>query len=198
MKTIIATIACTLGLLVAAHADTVTLGSTVTLNGTFFTGNDGWPLGTNAAPADLVNGVYQPISQQWNYNSVWWNGSLGPDNNIVISLGGLFDLTALKAQADDNDTYRIEYRGLDSLWYTAWDIGAPGGWGLQTRDTTLGSIITTDTLRFTATGGDGYYAVSQIEATGTKSRHVPETSSTLALLGGALGLIVCVRRLQQK
>ena len=201
MKKTIAIVLCSLGLLAAARADNVTLGSTVTLNGTFFSNSAGWPLGTNAAPADLVNGVYQPEQQQWNFNSVWWNGNDGPSNNIVVDLGGLFSITDLKVQADDNDTYRLEYFGTDSLWHDAWDIPAPGGWGLTTSSQnlltsslTLNSAITATELRFTATGGDGLYAVSQIEATGTRS--VPEATSTLVLLGGVMSLLAFVRRVR--
>ena len=196
MKKTIAIILCSLGLVVAAQADNVTLGSTVTLNGTFFTGGGVWGSGVPAAPADIVNGVYQPETQQWNINSVWWNGADNPANNIVVDLGGLFSITDLKVQADDNDTYRIEYFGTDSLWHNAWDIPAPGGYGLTTSSTTLGSAITTNELRLTATGGDGFYSVSQIEATGTRS--VPDATSTLTLFAGAVGLIGFVRRFQAR
>ena len=193
MKKTIAIILCSLGLFAAARADNVTLGSSVTLNGTFFTGGGVWGSGVPAAPADIVNGVYQPEQQQWNINSVWWGiDDKAVGNNIVIDLGGLFNITDLKVQADDNDTYRIEYFGTDSLWHSAWDIPAPGGFGLTTSSIALGSAITTNELRFTATGGDGFYSVSQIEATGTST--VPEATSTLAMFGGALGLLVFVRR----
>jgi hypothetical protein len=49
-------------------------------------------------------------------------------------------------------------------------------------------------LRFTATGGDGYYAVSEIEANGQRIGSVPEASSSFMLLAGALGLIGALRR----
>jgi hypothetical protein len=196
-KTIVALLCALSALSVAQAAPNVALGSSVALNGAFFTNSDGWPLGTNGTGPDLVNGIYQPENQQWNFNSVWWNGNDGPDNNIVITLPGEFDISGFKVQADDNDTYRIEYLGLDTLWHTAWDIPAPNGFGLTTSSTTLGSIITTTALRFTATGGDGLYAVSQIEADGvgiTTHGTVPETAGTFALFGGALGLIGLARR----
>jgi hypothetical protein len=189
--------ACWAALLLSANAASVTSGANVTLNGTFFTGNGSWSLGTNAAASDLVNGTYQPENQQWNFNSVWWNGTDHPSNNIVVSLTGWAVITDFKVQADDNDTYRIEYWGMDSLWHVGWDIPAPYSWGLVTSSTTLGSLITTNTLRFTATGGDGLYAVSQIEANGRfLPTKVPDNAATLMLLSGSLGLLAFMRRLK--
>lgn len=195
MKKLLVISACWAALLLSVKAASVTSGANVTLNGTFFTGNGGWSLGTNAAASDLVNGTYQPEGHQWNFDSVWWNGADHPTNNIVVSLSDWATITDFKVQADDNDTYRIEYWGMDSLWHVGWDIPAPGGWGLITSSTNLGSSITTNALRFTATGGDGFYAVSQIEANGRfLSTTVPENTATLALLGGSLGLIALMRR----
>ncbi len=194
MKKAIIAMVCCAGLCLPAKATNVATGSSVTLNGTFFVDSGGWSLGTNAAPSDLVTGTYQPNGQQWNFDSVWWNGAEYPGNNIVVTLPGMAVISGFKVQADDNDTYRIEYWGADSAWHIGWDIPAPGGWGLTTSSTTLGLPITTDALRFTATGGDGLYSVSQIEADGRFAGSVPDNSATLALLGGALGLIALARR----
>ena len=180
--------------LVGAHAGTATSGSTVSLNGTFFTDSGGWGPGSQAAPADLVDGVYQPEQHQWNFDSIWWNGFTQPSNNIVLNLGGTFAINDLKVQADNNDTYLLEYLGTDLVWYNAWAIPSVDSWGLVTRSTTLGAPIVASQLRFTATGGDGYYAVSEIEANGRKISNVPDTASSLLLLTGALGLIGALRR----
>ncbi len=193
MKKLTTLLLCGLGLLASAQASNITLGSAVALNGTFFTGNGGWSLGTNALPSDLVNGTFQPTAQQWNFNSVWWNGNDGPTNNIVVTLPGTFNITDFTVQADDNDTYELDYLGSDLLWHDAWDIPTFGNFGLQTRSVTLGSPITTNALRFTATGGDGLYAVSQIQANGS-SLLVPESAFTLSLIAGALGLLALAGR----
>ena len=197
MRKLIVTLATSLLLLSAARADTATAGASVTLNGTFFTDNGVWSLGTNAAPNDLVNGVYQPNGQQWNFNSVWWNGASNPLNNIVIALTGSFLITDLKIQADDNDSYKVEYWGSDWAWHDAWTVPAPGGWGLQTTGPEAVSPFVTNAFRLTAVAGDGYYAISQLEATGTKARDVndvPESGLTIALWSAALGLLGLARR----
>jgi hypothetical protein len=188
MKKKIVTLLSALVFVAAVHADTATAGATVTLNGTFFTGNDAWPLGTNAAPNDLVNGVYQPISQQWNFNSVWWNGSQNPGNNIVVDLTGNYLITDLKIQADDNDWYNVEYLGLDLAWHLAWSVAPPGNWGLQTSSLIVGAPFVTNSFRLTAAPGDAYFAVSQFEASGRKVDSVPEGGATVVLLGAIMGL----------
>ena len=180
--------------LVAAQAGTATAGSTVSLDGTFFTDPGVWGAGSQAAPADLVDGVYQPEGHQWNLDSVWWNGNTQPSNNITINLAGTYAITDLSVQADDNDNYLLEYLGTDLAWHNAWAIPSVDSWGLITRSTILGAPIVTSELRFTATGGDGYYAVSEIEANGQRIGSVPEASSSFMLLAGALGLIGALRR----
>jgi hypothetical protein len=201
-KTLIAAL-CSLGLLSAAHATNVVLGSTVHLHGTFFTDPTYWSTGTNGTPDDLVNGVFQPDGTQWDFNSTWWNGDDNPNNCIVIDLSCWAKIWCFTVQADDNDDYKLEYWGTDSAWHDAWDILAPQGWGLTTSSTFLDSPIITDKLRFTAVDGDGLYAVSQIEAKGkflccdpccTPSGSAPDATSTVALLGGAIGLIGWVRK----
>ena len=191
-KLLIALVAC--AAIASVQAGTATAGATVTLNGTFFTNPGGWSTGANAAPADLVDGVYQPETHQWDFDSVWWNGVDQPSNNIVLDLAGTFVITDFKVQADDNDTYKLEYFGTDLAWHDAWDVPAIASFGLVTRDLTLGSTIEASALRFTATGGDGYYAVSEIEANGRKVSSVPETGTSLALLMGGLGLVAGLRR----
>lgn len=180
--------------LIAVRAGTVTAGSTVSLNGTFFTDPGAWGAGTQAAPADLVDGVYQPEGHQWNLDSIWWNGYTQPANSITIALAGTFLITDFSVQADDNDTYLLEYFGTDLAWHNAWAIPAVYSWGFVSRSTILGAPITATQLRFTATGGDGYYAVSEIEANGRKIESVPDSTSSLILLTGALGLVGTLRR----
>jgi hypothetical protein len=194
MKMKIVTLVSALVFIVTVHADTATAGATVTLNGTFFTGNDAWPLGTNAAPNDIVNGIYQPIGQQWNFESVWWNGSQNSANNVIVDLAGSYLITDLKIQADDNDWYNVEYLGLDLAWHLAWSVSPPGGWGLQTSGAVVGAPFVTSSFRLTAAPGDGYYAIAQFEANGRKVDSVPESGATVVLFGAILGLLALSRR----
>lgn len=196
MRKLIVTLVTSLVFLAAARADNATAGASVTLNGTFFTEPGGWSLGPNAAPNDLVNGVYQTEPHQWNFDSVWWNGFSNPANSIVIALTGSFLITDLKIQADDNDVYKVEYWGSDWAWHDAWTVPPPGGWGLKTSSTSVGAFVT-DQFRLTAVSGDYLYSISQFEATGTKAREVndvPESGLTIALWGAAVGLLALARR----
>jgi len=170
----------------------ITSGSTVTLNGTYFTDPGGWSTGVNGTGPGLVNGVFQPEQQQWDFNSVWWNGNDNPNNNIVLNLNGTFVIDGFTVQADDNDVYEIDYLAPgSSVWQTAWSIPAPGGFGLTTSSNTLSTAIDATELRFGATGGDGLYAVSQIDANGYA---IPDTATTLPLLAAGCGGLVFIRR----
>ena len=173
--------------------------ATVTLNGLFgqLRPNSGWDYYDPADASTLTDGDFLAMSTTWNDGTVWWDETVsGPGaNSIEIYLGGWFDLYGFIVQADDNDTYLLEYWD-GSSWLEAWSILATGGWGMQTRPSTtdftemynLGSPISTDRLRFTATGGDYFYSVSEIQAFAISE------PGTLALLGiGLLGMGLVAR-----
>ena len=100
----------------------------------------GEPVRKAAPSADLVDGVYQPESHQWNLDSIWWNGYTQPTNSITIALAGTYAITDFSVQADDNDTYLLEYFGTDLAWHNAWDISTAGSYGLTTRTDILGAL----------------------------------------------------------
>ena len=174
-------------------------GASVTLNGVYgvLRPASGWDPNPVAAASTLTDGALLPSATVWNDGSVWWDAAeptgSSAANTIEIDFAQTFELFGLKVQADDNDTYRIEYWD-GSSWITAWDIPAVGGFGMQTRpdpsDATsifeLASIITTDRLRFTGTGGDSFFSVSEIQA--FVQAPAPSTPVMLA----ALGLAVCL------
>lgn len=183
----------------------VALGASVTLNGTYgklrSPGSGGWSELPVADASTLTDGIYRPAATDWNSGSVWWDSfaSNSANNSIEVFLGTWRTIIGLAAQADDNDSYRIEYWD-GAGWVKAWDIPAVGGYGLQARPNrldpsqiyTLAAPVSTDRLRFTATGGDGYYGVSEIQAFAA----VPEPG-TLGLLGLALAGVAASRRRRQ-
>jgi len=93
----------------------------------------------------------------------------------------------LLVQADDNDTYQVDYYN-SGVWKPAWTILPPGGYGLTTSTVDLSTPIVASELRVTEIGGDGLYAVFQVEA------FVPEAASTLPLLSAAMGGLLFFRR----
>ena len=172
-----------------AQVTNVALGAAVTLNGTFGGDQGGWGNPPLAAASTLTDGVFTPEQQQWNVGSVYWNGT---QNAIDIKLSATYAITGFKAQADNNDTYRIEYR-QGGNWVTAWDVPTVSSWGLVTRETTLASAVTTNELRFTATGGDNFYSVSEIQALAP----VPEPEEWAMMLLGA-GMVGFQARRRQR
>jgi hypothetical protein len=180
----------------------IALNKPVTLNGLYGDiGNPGlnpggWPDSTFfplAAAGTLDDGVYRPETTEWQDGSVWWNSRVdaSANNSIIIDLQGAYTLSGFSVQADDNDTYRIEYLDTASIWQTGWDVPAVASFGLVTRDISLGSPVVGTALRFTATSGDQYYGVSEIQAFGAP---VPAPASYGLLVAGLAVLGLTLKR----
>lgn len=127
-----------------------------------------WVVGnTPSDPLTPVDGVFAPENQQWNNGSFWWDQdpSINPAGpvSLVVYFDDLYKLNRFVVQADDNDSYLLEWWD-GGAWQTAWNIPAVFTFGLTTRDSGQLGPVTTDRLRFTATGGDNYYSVSEIQA----------------------------------
>lgn len=175
----------------------VAAGQPVILNGDYGVLTNfccGWnPAAPLAAGSTLVDEILKPPATVWQNNTVWWDATNpgSANNSIEIDLGANFFLVGFNVQADDNDTYRIELQDALNNWITVWDIPAVGGFGMQSRPNPfdpdamflLGAAFETDRVRFTATGGDGFFSVSEIRA------FVPEPGTTSLLLLGLTGLL---------
>jgi hypothetical protein len=142
-----------------------------------------WVPGSTPSNAGApVDGSFEPENQQWNNGSFWWDEDLsinpaGP-LSYVVYFDAAYTVNRFVVQADDNDTYRLEWWD-GAAWQIAWDIAAVNTFGLTTRDSGALAPITTDRLRFTATGGDAYYAVSEIQAFA-----VPEPTTWALMIAG--------------
>jgi len=149
-------------------AANIALGKPVTLHGVYGTGGAFCGSPPPAPAASLTDGVFLPESTCWQSGAMWWDANQPGTaaNNIVIDLMGQFEITSFSVQADNNDTYRLDYRDPSNNWTTAWDVPTICCFGLTTRTVDLGSPIVATALRFTATSGDLVYSVSEIQAVG--------------------------------
>lgn len=194
---------------VQANAINIVQGKPVTLEGgIFYTSYYQGGLDYYGAPVPglIVDGTFLLRGTTWTNQTVWWVAgeySTNDYSRITIELGSAFDIESIIVQADDNDSYLLEYRIPNTnTWMVAWNV--PNfdnfGMGMQTRpdpddDTAryyLPSIITADALRFSGdlsdfdNPGDGAFSVSEIQAFGYAA-NIPEPASlTLLALGLAM------------
>lgn len=165
-------------------------------------GNDGVlragaPWGPGSSPSSAaapVDGVFAPEGQQWNNGSFWWDQDPSVNPSPVtwtIQLQQAYTVDRFLVQADDNDSYLVEYWN-GSSWQNAFAVATSCCFGLRTRDSGLIGPITTDQFRFSATGGDGYYALSEFQA----FQAVPEPGTwAMMIIGfGVLGSVLRRRR----
>lgn len=166
-----------------ACADTnIALGKLATLVGTF--GSD------SSLSTTVTDGLFLPKDTEWQAGTVWWDGTLFPNNVIEIDLQGTFTINSLVVQADDNDAYLLEYRSSGGVWNVAWQVPNYDfePFGMQTRPNpndnserfALANPVIATALRFSGNlnDGDTAFAVSEIQAYGSL---IPEPTSLVIL-----------------
>ena len=137
--------------------------------------------------------------------SVQWTTTDGQPANganvpttLQIDLGGFFSISGAIMQADDNDSYLLQYHNTsNNTWLTLWTVPAiSSGNGFRTRPNAdqvtfqpLGPIVT-DAVRISAIDGDTGLGVSEIQLNGSA---VPEPASTALIALGGLTTFVLRR-----
>nr|WP_235945498.1 PEPxxWA-CTERM sorting domain-containing protein [Thermaurantiacus tibetensis] len=143
------------------------------------------PGSTLSNPFAPVDGLFRPEMTQWNNGSFWWDQhpSVNPFELFwTVILDRPYTLNRLVVQADNNDSYIVEaWDG--ARWTVVFDVPEVDGFGLMTRDSGILPAFTTDRLRFRATGGDLYHALSELQAFA-----VPEPATWAMLIAG-FGLV---------
>jgi hypothetical protein len=193
MKTNFAALILAMGVAVSAQGGIISLNDPVTLNGSFPTFTSVCGPTPQPAAGSVDNGVFQPEETCYQSGIHWQGATTGdPTHSIAISFGGVFAINGAIVQADDNDTYEVDYLGTDNLYHLWWSVPAVASFGLVTRpngdQTTVMTLPTVDALgvEIFATGGDGDYAVSQVEVFGSSLAPEPGTIGLLSI--GLIGI----------
>jgi hypothetical protein len=178
-----------------AGAANVAGGAAVTTAGPGFGNSGSWCCGALASPATVTDGLTLPTGQQWNIGTVFWSGD-GKDtaDTVTITLAGAATVNQLLLQGDNNDSYAVSYLGLDSAWHPLVSISpnSDSSWGLGDNTASF-SAVTATAFQIEASG-DGFYAVSEFQATGDFLPAVPEPTSGLMMLAGVAALASLSRR----
>lgn len=144
------------------------------------------PGSTGSNLSEPVNGTFAPEGQQWNTGSFWWDQDPSVNASPVyweLQLNQSYTVDRFLVQADDNDSYLLEYWD-GAAWQSAYVVPFAFSYGLVTRDSGTIGPITTDRFRFSGIAGDNYYALSELQA----FQAVPEPG-TWALMIIGFGLV---------
>lgn len=175
--------------------------ATVTIAATGLIGhlrNDDW-LGTaSLAPlSSIIDGVFLPEGTVWNAGTVYWDQDDSVNEepvSITFTLDQDYTFHRFVLQADNNDTYRIQYwTGVS--WSNVWTASVVANHpGLQTRTSDELDSITTSRLRITGGTGDNYFSVSEFQGFGVAAAPEPGAWALMILGFGGAGAALRRRR----
>ncbi|WP_332851868.1 PEP-CTERM sorting domain-containing protein [Duganella sp. S19_KUP01_CR8] len=150
----------------------------------------------------VTDGAFNPIGQQWNFDSVYWSGG---QSGVVITLARAALVNRLVLEADNNDDYRIEFLDRDRVWQSLTTVETdrnPPGQNLYGGP--LVAPVVARGFRISASG-DNHYSIAEFQAMGAwvaddgsggagDPPAVPEPASYLMLLAGLATLAFAGRR----
>jgi hypothetical protein len=178
-----------------ADASNVTYGADVTISDPqheLGSVGDWGGTGVLAASSTITSGSFLPQHSQWDIGTIFWSSDSRPSQlTITVDLNGLFNLTDITLQADNNDDYRVSYLDASDAWHSLGLISPPDYWGLDLAHLNDLQGVVAKKLAINGANGDGHYALSRIVAEGTA---VP-LPAALPLFGiGVAGLAGLSRR----
>lgn len=143
----------------------------------------------------IADGIVPAQGTVWtSLTNVWW---LGLGTSITLDFGGKYLVNDLLLSVDNNDSYAVDY-SMDGVSFnnlflirpSDGDVPAwPGGMDTMSTNSTSPHYVSridftpfsAQYVKFHATGGDGLFAIGELEAFGVP---VPEPS-TYGLMGAA-------------
>lgn len=151
----------------------------------------------------VTDGAFNPIGQQWNFDSVYWSGT---QSGLIVTLAHAAVVNRLVLEADTGDDYRIEFLDRDRTWRPLVTVETdrnPPGQNLFGGP--LASPVLARAFRISAYG-DNHYAVAEFQAMGewaaddpigpgtpSNPPPVPEPATYLMLAAG-LAVLAAARR----
>jgi len=150
----------------------------------------------------INNGVVPTEGTTWTANStVHW---FGTTPTFTLDFGDLYNVNDVLISVDNNDYLDIDWSNNLLSWTRLFTINRNYGEignGMDTFSTVAGdteyvagidfTTVQARYLRIKATGGDGMYAIGELQAFGSKASSVPEPSTLAIFALGMIGLASC-------
>lgn len=146
----------------------------------------------SAGLSSLTDGITLGNGVAWNSPStIHWSLSSAPI--FEINLGGLYSISAITLEHDNNDIYLVAYPLGSGVGFASLGPNLNGG-GMATSTFTFASPVTATKLSLLGVGGDGLYAVSEISVAGVAVVPEPESYGMMLLGLALMGGVVMRRR----